>query len=102
MNTGIGDAVNLAWKLCAVLQRRAKVSLLDSYEPERIAFARRLVTTTDRAYHRGYQFGSDRATLTTAGGARHRAAIARVGAGATLSVPHRFADGGQLPRKQLE
>ena len=50
MNTGIGDAVNLAWKLCAVLQRRAKVSLLDSYEPERIAFARRLVATTDRAF----------------------------------------------------
>ena len=50
MNTGIGDAVNLAWKLGAVLQRRAKVSLLDIYEPERIAFARRLVATTDRAF----------------------------------------------------
>src|SRR5437763_5528213 len=37
MNTGIGDAVNLAWKLAAVLHGRAKVSLLDSYEPERIA-----------------------------------------------------------------
>ncbi len=50
MNTGIGDAINLAWKLAAVLQRRAKVSLLESYEPERIAFARRLVATTDRAF----------------------------------------------------
>jgi len=50
MNTGIGDAVNLAWKLSSVLQRRAQVSLLDSYEPERIAFARRLVATTDRAF----------------------------------------------------
>jgi 2-polyprenyl-6-methoxyphenol hydroxylase-like FAD-dependent oxidoreductase len=50
MNTGIGDAVNLAWKLAAVLQRRAKASLLDTYEPERIAFARRLVATTDRAF----------------------------------------------------
>jgi 2-polyprenyl-6-methoxyphenol hydroxylase-like FAD-dependent oxidoreductase len=50
MNTGIGDAVNLAWKLGAVLQRRAKARLLDSYEPERIAFARRLVATTDRAF----------------------------------------------------
>jgi 2-polyprenyl-6-methoxyphenol hydroxylase-like FAD-dependent oxidoreductase len=36
MNTGIGDAVNLAWKLAAVLQGRADPSLLDSYEPERI------------------------------------------------------------------
>lgn len=50
MNTGIGDAVNLAWKLAAVLHGRAKPSLLDSYEPERIAFARRLVATTDRAF----------------------------------------------------
>jgi 2-polyprenyl-6-methoxyphenol hydroxylase-like FAD-dependent oxidoreductase len=50
MNTGIGDAVNLAWKLAAVLQRRAHASLLDSYEPERIAFARRLLATTDRAF----------------------------------------------------
>lgn len=50
MNTGIGDAVNLAWKLAAVLRGRAGESLLDSYEPERIAFARRLVETTDRAF----------------------------------------------------
>jgi 2-polyprenyl-6-methoxyphenol hydroxylase-like FAD-dependent oxidoreductase len=50
MNTGIGDAVNLAWKLAAVVPERADASLLDSYEPERIAFARRLVATTDRAF----------------------------------------------------
>ena len=50
MNTGIGDAVNLAWKLAAVLNGRADPSLLDSYEPERIAFARRLVATTDQAF----------------------------------------------------
>jgi 2-polyprenyl-6-methoxyphenol hydroxylase-like FAD-dependent oxidoreductase len=50
MNTGIGDAVNLAWKLAAVLHGRAEPSLLDTYEPERIAFAQRLVATTDRAF----------------------------------------------------
>lgn len=50
MNTGIGDAVNLAWKLAAVLQWRAHESLLNTYEPERIAFARRLLATTDRAF----------------------------------------------------
>jgi hypothetical protein len=50
MNTGIGDAANLAWKLAAVLNGRADRSLLESYEPERIAFARRLVATTDRAF----------------------------------------------------
>src|SRR5262249_33298505 len=50
MNTGIGDAVNLAWKLADVLRGRADATLLDTYEPERIAFARRLVATTDRAF----------------------------------------------------
>jgi hypothetical protein len=50
MNTGIGDAVNLAWKLAGVLRRRAQARLLDSYEPERIAYAQRLVATTDRAF----------------------------------------------------
>ena len=49
MNTGIGDAVNLAWKLAAVLSGSAE-SLLDTYETERIGFARRLVATTDRAF----------------------------------------------------
>src|SRR6058998_2819263 len=50
MNTGIGDAVNLAWKLAAVLKGSSPRSLLETYEPERIAFARRLVATTDRAF----------------------------------------------------
>jgi 2-polyprenyl-6-methoxyphenol hydroxylase-like FAD-dependent oxidoreductase len=50
MNTGIGDVINLAWKLAAVLDGRAPDSLLDSYEAERIGFARRLVATTDRAF----------------------------------------------------
>ena len=50
MNTGLGDAINLAWKLQAVLAGRAPESLLDSYEIERIHFARRLVATTDRAF----------------------------------------------------
>jgi len=50
MNTGIGDAVNLAWKLAAVLNGGAADRLLDTYEPERIRFARRLVATTDRAF----------------------------------------------------
>ena len=50
MNTGIGDAVNLAWKLAAVLKGDATDALLDTYEPERIAIARRLVSTTDRVF----------------------------------------------------
>ncbi|MCU1758668.1 FAD-dependent oxidoreductase [Pseudomonas sp. 14P_8.1_Bac3] len=50
MNTGIGDAINLAWKLAAVLSGGAEVQLLDTYETERIAFARKLVATTDRVF----------------------------------------------------
>jgi 2-polyprenyl-6-methoxyphenol hydroxylase-like FAD-dependent oxidoreductase len=49
MNTGIGDAVNLAWKLAAVLNG-AHDTLLATYEQERISFARRLVATTDRGF----------------------------------------------------
>jgi 2-polyprenyl-6-methoxyphenol hydroxylase-like FAD-dependent oxidoreductase len=50
MNTGIGDAVNLAWKLAAVLKGGAGESLLNTYEPERIAFAHRLIASTDFAF----------------------------------------------------
>ncbi|TPN82047.1 hypothetical protein FJ987_09085 [Mesorhizobium sp. CU2] len=50
MNTGMGDAVNLAWKLGAVAQGRADPRLLDSYEPERIAFAHKLIESTDKVF----------------------------------------------------
>ena len=48
MNTGIGDAVDLAWKLQAVLQGWGGPSLLDSYEAERKPVAlRNLDEATD-------------------------------------------------------
>ncbi len=50
MNTGIGDAVNLSWKLADAIRGRADPSILDTYESERIAFARKLVDTTDRVF----------------------------------------------------
>src|SRR5699024_6039648 len=50
MNTGISDALNLAWKLGAVLKGKASKNLLDTYEPERIKFAQKLVSTTDKAF----------------------------------------------------
>jgi 2-polyprenyl-6-methoxyphenol hydroxylase-like FAD-dependent oxidoreductase len=50
MNTGIADAINLAWKLAAVLQKRAAPTVLDSYEIERKAFALLLVSTTDKMF----------------------------------------------------
>ncbi|EYB67345.1 hypothetical protein DEIPH_ctg044orf0072 [Deinococcus phoenicis] len=50
MNTGLGDAHNLAWKLAAVVQGQADPELLSSYERERRPFARSLVRTTDRIF----------------------------------------------------
>lgn len=40
-NTAIEDAVNLAWKLAAVIKGKAAATLLDSYEVERQPIARR-------------------------------------------------------------
>lgn len=57
MNTGIGDATNLGWKLATVLRGEGDDALLESYEIERIAFARRLVATTDRAFATATQAG---------------------------------------------
>ncbi|KAI9036897.1 putative FAD binding monooxygenase [Aspergillus affinis] len=51
MNTGIGDAINLAWKLAAVVQGKADPVLLETYEVERRAFATTLVQTTDWAFN---------------------------------------------------
>jgi 2-polyprenyl-6-methoxyphenol hydroxylase-like FAD-dependent oxidoreductase len=50
MNTGIGDAVNLSWKIAAAAGGRAPERLLATYEQERMPFAHRLVATTDRAF----------------------------------------------------
>jgi 2-polyprenyl-6-methoxyphenol hydroxylase-like FAD-dependent oxidoreductase len=50
MNTGIGDAINLAWKFKSVLTHGASDALLDTYETERRAFALKLVATTDKAF----------------------------------------------------
>jgi len=50
MNTGIGDAINLAWKLKAVLAGQAPDAILDTYETERRAFAQKLVATTDKGF----------------------------------------------------
>lgn len=42
-NTGVGDAVNLAWKLSAVLHGWAPPALLDSYESERRPVAQQTI-----------------------------------------------------------
>src|ERR671924_84882 len=48
-NTGVQDALNLAWKLAAVIKRDAGPALLDSYEAERLPLSR---LTVQQAYTR--------------------------------------------------
>ncbi|MFL5108410.1 MAG: FAD-dependent oxidoreductase [Xanthobacteraceae bacterium] len=48
MNTGIGDAVDLSWKLAAILAGWGGPSLLDSYEPERRPVGARNVAEASR------------------------------------------------------
>ncbi len=42
-NTGVGDAVNIGWKLAAVLNGWAPAALLDSYEAERRPIAQQTI-----------------------------------------------------------
>lgn len=50
MNTGLQDAHNLAWKLAWAVKGLAGDALLDTYEQERLPFAKQLVRSTDRAF----------------------------------------------------
>ncbi|KAJ5162260.1 hypothetical protein N7492_007652 [Penicillium capsulatum] len=55
MNTGIMDAINLAWKLTTVIKHpdmseEAQNKLLDTYETERRAFALTVVGATDHGF----------------------------------------------------
>ncbi|MGW1409686.1 FAD-dependent monooxygenase [Streptomyces sp. NPDC002403] len=67
MNTGIGDADNLAWKLAAVTAGRAAPELLDSYQAERRPVARQVIdVSADNARARtGYRI-DDELLLTAA------------------------------------
>ncbi|MFD4859044.1 FAD-dependent monooxygenase [Streptomyces atratus] len=61
MNTGIGDADNLAWKLAAVTAGYAGEALLDTYETERRPVARQVIdTSTANATNRaGYRIDDE-------------------------------------------
>ena len=50
MNTGIGDAFNLGWKLALVVKGEARTTLLDSYEAERLPTARYILDKTDSLF----------------------------------------------------
>jgi 2-polyprenyl-6-methoxyphenol hydroxylase-like FAD-dependent oxidoreductase len=78
-NTGIGDAVNLAWKIAAVTQGWAPTELLDSYEAERRPVAQQtidLAATNMRAL--STELGDAAIMLPGAAGVTARAAAAAV------------------------
>lgn len=50
VNAGIGDAVNLAWKLVTVLNGQARSKILSTYEIERTSAAETLLFTTDNIF----------------------------------------------------
>jgi 4,5-epoxidase len=49
MNTGLGDAENLAWKLALVVHGRASERLLDTYDAERRPIGARVLASTTPA-----------------------------------------------------
>jgi 2-polyprenyl-6-methoxyphenol hydroxylase-like FAD-dependent oxidoreductase len=51
MNTGLQDAYNLSWKLAFVLRNQANTTLLDTYNEERLPFAKWLLKFTDRGFN---------------------------------------------------
>ncbi len=50
MNTGIGDATNLGWKLAAVVNGQASDGLLDTYQAERRPVAESVLAISDSTF----------------------------------------------------
>ena len=59
MNTGIGDAVDLGWKLAAVLRGWGSASLLSSYDAERRPIGARNVRMAAQFYGEHGKFGDE-------------------------------------------
>ena len=80
MNTGVGDAVDLAWKLAGTLAGWGGPGLLDSYEPERRAVGERVLRASEYASRGTAQWraaSTDAVLDDSAEGARVRADVAR-------------------------
>ena len=77
---------------------RADAALLDTYEAERISFARRLVATTDRAFSFVTADGPLADLVRTRVAPVVLSTAVRLERGAQLPVPHRLAAHAQLPR----
>jgi 2-polyprenyl-6-methoxyphenol hydroxylase-like FAD-dependent oxidoreductase len=78
MNTGVGDAVDLGWKLAATLQGWGGEALLDSYEIERRPVALRNAAASTSAYRVSQDATTGQPDITESGerGERARAIVA--------------------------
>jgi 2-polyprenyl-6-methoxyphenol hydroxylase-like FAD-dependent oxidoreductase len=102
MNSGVGDAVDIGWKIAAVLQGWGGPRLLDSYNAERRPIGIRNVTAATRFYATNEGFGSGNDTLeedSAAGAAARRdmgeRLVAKVGAEFRtigLQIGYRYED----------
>ena len=93
MNTGIGDAVDLGWKLAAVLQGWGGENLLASYDAERRPIGLRNVRMATAFYLAHGEFAEDMAAIedeTDAG----RALRARLSESLTKNVGRMFRTAG--------
>lgn len=78
MNTGIGDAADLGWKLSALLEGWGGPGLLDSYEVERRPVAQRVVTiSTTNLQHMKSPGRNDKLLEDSAEGAATRERVGR-------------------------
>jgi 2-polyprenyl-6-methoxyphenol hydroxylase-like FAD-dependent oxidoreductase len=50
MNTGIGDAINLSWKLALVVSGQSPSDILGSYDSERLLIIRKVVNSTSTSF----------------------------------------------------
>lgn len=100
-NTGIGDAVDLGWKLAAILQGWGGPALLDSYEAERRPVAARNVAEAASNWHADASLSPD--LVLAEDTERGEAARVRVGAlirrlrlkeyrSIGIQLGHRYAD----------
>ena len=80
MNSGVGDAVDLGWKLAAVLQGWGGAGLLASYDAERRPIGIRNVGAATRFYATNQAFGCGHAALhdDTAEGAAQRTKLGKM------------------------